>query len=131
MLGSNKDENKEPEELVPAEDSDELTGEIFKSGIQSGITFVKFFTPWCGHCKRLSPTWNTLRQKFATQNSVNIFKVNCNSDVNKELCNNEKIEGFPTLFLYKDGVKISEYIGSRSVEDLTHFVNKHLSHDEL
>lgn len=130
MLGSNIE--------VPAEkvaSSEESTGELtvdtFKEGIKSGITFVKFYAPWCGHCKRLSPTWDSLRAKFSGKSNVNIVKVDCNSDENKQLCTEEEVEGFPTLFLYKDGKKISEYSGSRSLEDLYDFVSKHLVHDEL
>lgn len=131
MLGSDKEETQEIEEFSVTEDMDELTTENFKSRIQKGISFVKFFAPWCGHCKRLSPIWNTLRHLFKRQRDVNIFKVNCDSGVNRELCDSEQIENFPTLLLYKDGFKLSEYSGSRSIEDLTDFVNKHLGHDEL
>jgi hypothetical protein len=42
-----------------------------------------------------------------------------------------QVDGFPTLFLYKDGEKVAEYTGSRSLEDLYEFVIKHIPHDEL
>ncbi len=41
------------------------------------------------------------------------------------------MDGFPTLFLYKNGQKMSEYRGSRSLDDLHDFVVKHFEHDEL
>lgn len=131
MLESTKEKTKETEELKSEEDFGELTEENFQSSIKAGISFVKFFAPWCGHCKRLSPTWNSLRKKFENHPTVNIFKVDCISDANKELCNAEKIDSFPTLYLYKDGVKILEYSGSRSLNDLTDFLKTHLGHDEL
>ena len=37
--------------------------------------FVKFFAPWCGHCKRLAPTWDEFHQKH--QSEVNVAKVDC------------------------------------------------------
>lgn len=131
MRGSSKDEDSETDDSNKIDNLEELTAETFDNAIQKGVAFVKFFAPWCGHCKRLSPTWNSLREKFHNHNIVNIFKVDCNSESNKDLCNSEKIDSFPTLFIYKDGVKISEYVGTRSIEDLTDFVNKHIGHDEL
>ncbi|XP_015113214.1 thioredoxin domain-containing protein 5 homolog [Diachasma alloeum] len=109
-----------------------LTGESFKHGIEKGVTFIKFFAPWCGHCKRLAPTWENLGKKFIGRGDVRIVKVDCTLDTSKKLCDEQEVDGFPTLFLYKDGEKISEYSGSRTLDDLYEFVDKHLrAHDEL
>ncbi|XP_063244147.1 thioredoxin domain-containing protein 5 homolog [Bacillus rossius redtenbacheri] len=96
----------------------------FEHGIAKGITFIKFFAPWCGHCKRLAPTWEELGKKFVGTD-VKIVKVDCTLDNSKELCGQEEVNGFPTLFLYKDGKKVEEYSGSRSLEDLYDFVSRH------
>lgn len=108
-----------------------LTGDDFDHGIQSGVTFIKFFAPWCGHCKRLAPTWEELGKKFISNPSVNIVKVDCTVEASKSLCSEQEVDGFPTLFLYKNGEKISEYKGSRTLDDLHDFVTQHLGHDEL
>ncbi|XP_023017585.2 thioredoxin domain-containing protein pretaporter [Leptinotarsa decemlineata] len=132
MLGTQKEgQAEQPPKTVTKDTSGELTGDTFQTNIESGITFVKFFAPWCGHCKRLSPTWDGLREKFSTNSKVKVFKIDCTLEENKQLCNDEEVEGFPTLFLYKDGERISEYSGSRSLEDLYEFVLKHVRHDEL
>ena len=109
-----------------------LTGETFEHGVEKGISFVKFFAPWCGHCKRLAPTWEELGRKFISKEDVHIAKVDCTIEASKQLCNEQEVDGFPTLLLYREGKKVSEYNGSRSLDDLYQFVMNHLkAHDEL
>lgn len=109
-----------------------LTADSFKQGIEKGLSFVKFFAPWCGHCKRLAPTWEELGKKFFGNDNVNIIKVDCTLDVSKQLCNEQEVDGFPTLYLYRNGRKVSEYNGSRNLDDLYDFVMNHMkTHDEL
>lgn len=108
-----------------------LTRNNFKENIDTGVTFVKFFAPWCGHCKRLAPAWEELAKKFLTTDRIKIARVDCTQEENKQLCNDEEVDGYPTLFLYRNGEKISEHNGSRSVEDLLDFLTKHTQHDEL
>lgn len=84
---------------------------------------------------RMMPTWGELATKFADDERVKIGKIDCTlNDENRELCTKEEVRGFPTIFIYKDGAKVAEYDGNRSLKDMYGFVMIHLSEktrDEL
>lgn len=130
--------DKPEADKVPSGDDDSnvvILGKTnFEDTIAKGVTFIKFYAPWCGHCKRLAPTWDELAAKFAGKSGVTIAKVDCTSaeDENKDLCNEQGVNGFPTLNIYKDGKKAAEYSGKRDLSELEAFVGKHYTgKDEL
>ncbi|CAG5133306.1 unnamed protein product [Candidula unifasciata] len=108
----------------------DLTDETFKSAISSGLHFVKFFAPWCGHCKRLAPTWDDLAKDFQSH-PVSIDRVDCT--LHKATCDDNQVRGYPTLKLFRNGEFLKDYRGSRTLEELHEFVKKNYddSHDEL
>merc|ERR1711988_1323964 len=104
-----------------------LDKDNFEEKTKTGLAFVKFFAPWCGHCKRLAPTWEKLAEEFETKNGVVIGHMDCTAGDNNGLCNFNGVDGFPTLNIYKKGVKIEEYNGSRGLSQLQEFVAFHLT----
>jgi len=114
-----------PEEVVA--NVVKLTKVNFEEEIKTGTSFVKFFAPWCGHCKRLAPTWEQLATKYADNKDVLVGHVDCtvNDNENRALCDAQGVNGFPTLNIYRDGQKVEEYNGKRDLNDLAAFVEKH------
>ena len=47
----------------------ELNERNFDKVTSSGHTFVKFYAPWCGHCKQMEPEWNQVGE-FFTRNPI-------------------------------------------------------------
>lgn len=109
-----------------------LTGDNFDHVTAKDLTFVKFYAPWCGHCKRLAPTWDQLADKFADDATIKIGKVDCTAPESKELCTSQEVSGFPTIYIYRNGKRLEEYDGNRSLESLVSFVKKNaVQHEEL
>jgi protein disulfide-isomerase-like protein len=78
--------------------------------------FVKFFAPWCGHCKKLKPDWDKLGDSIKSQN-IMIGTVDCTAEEGKELCETNGIKGFPTLkSFWKNSAE--DYEGGREYSEL-------------
>ena len=60
-------------------------------------SFLKFYAPWCGHCKALAPAWDQLALEYAASSSVLVGEVDCTSSGGAALCARYSIEGYPTL----------------------------------
>jgi len=101
-----------------------LTGETFAEKTSVGPWFVKFYAPWCGHCKRLAPIWDELATK--TNNQFNVARVDCT--VEKSVCSAFNIRGYPTLKLIKDG-QIFDYSGKREIDAFLTFLAPHINVD--
>jgi thiol-disulfide isomerase/thioredoxin len=75
--------------------------------------------PWCGHCKRLAPTWDQLATEVADNKQAHIGKVDCT--VHKAVCEKMEVRGYPTLLGFKNGAisaadKIA-YPGGRDISE--------------
>jgi len=102
-----------------------LTKETFRKEIDKDFTFVDFFAPWCSHCVKLAPTWNKLADAMKYNTKIKIAQVDCTVD--PELCQAQKINGYPTLNLYKDGYLVEQYTQARSLSNLVSFVQLSLA----
>ncbi|CAI5465358.1 unnamed protein product [Closterium sp. Yama58-4] len=110
--------------IASARDVIDLTPDNWNLDVGQDIyTFVKFYTPWCGHCKRLAPEWERLAAAFRSSVYVHIAQVDC--DAHKELCSQFGVTGYPTLKWFpRNSLTPETYTGDREVEKLLEFVNQ-------
>ncbi|KAM9819162.1 protein disulfide-isomerase A2 isoform 1-T5 [Syngnathus typhle] len=82
--------------------------------------FVKFYAPWCGHCKELVPIWDQLGEKYAEHEDIVIAKMDSTANELEAFT----ISGFPTLKYFPAGGKEPvEYSGKRDLETLSKFLD--------
>ncbi|KAJ4370911.1 hypothetical protein N0V86_008605 [Didymella sp. IMI 355093] len=105
----------------PSGVSEPLTAEKFQTVITNTLDpwFVKFYAPWCHHCQALKPNWDNMARQM--KGKINIGEVNC--DVEKRLCKDAKVRGYPTMLFFRGGERI-EYEGLRGLGDLLDYANK-------
>ncbi|DBB18172.1 hypothetical protein WJX82_000775 [Trebouxia sp. C0006] len=84
------------------------------------LYFVKFYAPWCGHCKKLALAWSELGKTFENDQDVVIAHIDCTKS--SKVCTKAKITGYPTLKLIFNEEEQESYKGGRSVKAMTEFL---------
>jgi len=74
-----------------------LTDATFKSTVAppEQVTMVKFFAPWCGHCKKMAPAWVDLAKLMGDDDGVVIAEVDCTQ--HSSVCSENGVKGYPTI----------------------------------
>jgi len=106
----------------------ELVGKNFEEVVfdDSKDVFVEFYATWCGHCKRLAPTWQTLGERAASlKDKLVVAKIDSpENDLPASV--DFRIAGFPTLKFKPAGSRnFIDYEGDRSLESLIAFAEEH------
>jgi protein disulfide-isomerase len=122
--------NQKPKQTKPAKPvstpnnlgkSISLTAESFQSLVTMSQEpwFIKFYAPWCGHCKAMAPNWVQLAKEM--QGKLHIGEVNC--EVEARLCKDVHLRGYPTILFFRGGERV-EYDGLRGLGDFVTYANK-------
>ncbi|KHN95568.1 PDI protein A prpA [Metarhizium album ARSEF 1941] len=79
---------------------------------------ILLYAPWCIHCKNLKPALEKAADNL--DGAVKIATVNCDDDMNKQLCASMGVQGFPTIKIVRPGKKpgskpiTEDYQGART-----------------
>lgn len=93
--------------------------ELVKEGKDPWI--IKFYAPWCGHCKRLTPTWHRLSKSLVDAgSSTKVGKVDCT--VQRRICSRFGVQGYPSLFFVKEGI-VYKYQKARTLNAFLDYLN--------
>eukprot|EP00298_Acanthocystis_sp_HF-20_P029738 c8653_g1_i1.p1 GENE.c8653_g1_i1~~c8653_g1_i1.p1 ORF type:complete len:604 (+),score=238.54 c8653_g1_i1:1-1812(+) len=94
--------------------------------VPTKLTVVDFFAPWCPHCQKLNPVWDSLSSEMASKEVVvGKVDVETHGDVKKQF----GIRRFPTIMYFPAGQKMTfdenrRYKGQRDVEHLKQWIEE-------
>ncbi|KAK8815905.1 hypothetical protein WA538_005026 [Blastocystis sp. DL] len=86
---------------------------------ESGIWFVRFFAPWCGHCKRMASSWEIMSSQV--KGTIPVADVDATTET--QLAAKYHIEYYPTILLFTRNT-IYEYDGPRNAAHLVQFAKE-------
>ena len=96
------------------------------SGILKKPNMCGVFSDSCGHCDSMKPEWNKLKEKVAgTPGEGNLIEID--SRVLPEIDYkplSEKVQGYPTILIIKNGIPKMEYNGNRTFDDMYKYFTK-------
>jgi len=110
-------------------DAFNLTTENFYEHAAGKSLFIKFFAPWCSHCKTMKPAWDKLMDNWnqgeRTKTTL-IADVDCTEKTGRPVCDGMGVnEGFPTI-KWGDVSNMTKYDGPRDYNTLKKFAEEKL-----
>lgn len=98
-----------------------LTKDTLPSHAGDRPVFLKFFAPWCGHCKAMAPAWDGLMEEFKDSETLYVAECDCTGEC-KDLCSHVGVGGYPTI-KYGDPSALEDYKGGRDLESMKKHAN--------
>jgi thioredoxin 1 len=87
----------------------DLNEKDFKEKVEEGkgLVLVDFWAAWCPPCRALSPLLEQIDEELGDK--VQVMKVDVDS--NQQLAMDHKVQGIPTVKLFKDGEEVKTWVG--------------------
>ncbi len=97
----------------------ELSPADFDKELNHGKKLVLIYADWCGHCKKMKPTWDKVSEKVNKEDELKMVKINCGegTPAQKKLMADYDVDGYPTILIVDNG-KATPYDGDRTEEAL-------------
>lgn len=88
----------------------------------SGVQMVDFWAEWCGPCRMLGPTIESVADQFAGK--MKVYKMNV--DENPATPGKFNIRGIPTMIIFKNGQAVDQLVGNQPKDVIVAALQKHI-----
>jgi len=126
--------------------SDQFKHEDFQTVVDAhDFTFVNFYADWCPHCRQFAASWTAFEQGVnkgegnlemkdadGVKANIRVLKINCVDF--EEACQQQMVQSFPSMRLYRRGAKEkqwTEYNGPRQGDALADFARQEVGKRHL
>ncbi len=86
------------------------------------LTMVDFWAEWCGPCRMLAPTIDSVADQF--QGKLKVYKMNV--DHNPTTPTKYHIRGIPTVILFRGGQVVDQLVGNQPKDVFVQAIQKHV-----
>src|SRR6476469_1067782 len=83
---------------------------------------VDFCAEWCGPCRQMGPTIDTVASEYAGKVKVGKLDVDSNGDTAMRY----NIRGIPTLLLFKNGQVVEQVVGAVGKTQVQKMLDAHV-----
>jgi thioredoxin 1 len=83
---------------------------------------VDFWAEWCGPCRQMTPTIDTIATEY--QGKAKVGKLNV--DENGQTAMKYNVRGIPTLLLFKGGQVVEQRVGAIGKSEVQKMLDAHV-----